>query len=139
MKHFASMRLEVRKITKPSIVNGVPYSHRVKVVAVKNKVSAPYRVAEFDICYTKGVDTAAEVSDILVGAGEAEKKGAWIFYDGEKYQGRDAFVEAVRNPKMFDKALKKAMSLADKINLFGVTTEEGKEKDGTLSVSESED
>lgn len=120
LRHFASIRLQVRKMSKSKIVNGVPHSHRVQVVAVKNKVALPYRTAEFDLCYTSGVDTASEVADILIGAGEAEKAGAWIKYENEKYNGRDAFVAALKDPKLYEKALKKAMSLTDKINLFGL-------------------
>ena len=120
LKHFASLRLSVSKISKSEIVNGLPYSHRVRVVAVKNKVAPPYRTAEFSIIYLSGVDTAGEIADILIGSGEAEKAGAWIKYEGEKYNGRDAFVDALRKKEVFDKALKHAMSLADKVNIFGV-------------------
>lgn len=134
LKHASSLRLQVSKVTKPKIVNGLPYSHRVKVVAVKNKVSAPYRSAEFEITYTAGVDTAGEVADILISAGEAEKSGSWIKYDGEKYQGRDGFAAAIRDPKMFDKALKKAQSLATKVNAFGVQAED----DEKLTIGEGD-
>lgn len=143
LRHFASLRLKVEKITKSKLVNGLPYSHRVKVTAVKNKVASPYRVAEFDICYTKGVDTAAEVADILIASGEAEKAGAWIKYEGEKYQGRDGFVEAIRDPKLYDKAFKKATSLSEKINSFGTeqasSEQDAAAKASTLTVSDSTD
>lgn len=137
LRHFSSLRLQVRKMSKSKMVNGVPFSHRVQVVAVKNKVAAPYRTAEFDIAYTKGVDTAAEVADILISAGEAEKAGAWIKYENEKYNGRDAFVEALRDVKLYDKAFKKAVSLSGKVNLFGVESPAEAEA-GTLSVSEED-
>ena len=133
LRHFSSLRLQVSKISKPKMVNGLPYSHRVKVVAVKNKVSSPYRTAEFDICYTKGVDTVAEVADILIGSDEAKKAGAWISWDGNKYQGRDGFVEGLRDSKVFDKAFKQAMSLTDKVNLFGVVDDKD---DDSVTVEE---
>ena len=135
-KHACAMRLKVEKITKSEIRNNLPYSHKVQVTAVKNKVAIPYRTAIFDLVYTKGVDTVAEVADILMGANIAEKKGAWVVYGTEKYNGRDAFIESLRDPKNYEKAFKKAMSLSDSVNVFGA---KGADKEGEISISAEEE
>jgi recombination protein RecA len=134
LRHAAGLRLRVEKISKPNIVDGLPASHRVRVTAVKNKVSVPYRVAEFDISYQNGVDTTAEVADILIGAKEVVKNGAWFTWEGQRYQGRAELVNAMRDPKVFEKALKKATSV--KTNTFGVTDQS---ESDSLSVKEEGD
>jgi recombination protein RecA len=120
VKHFSTLRLKVEKVSKPWIENDLPAGHRVRVTVVKNKVSRPGRIAEFDLSYTTGVDTAGEVADMLIAGKEAKKKGAWIEYDGIKAQGRDDFKAKIRDPKVFEKALKHAQSLIGKVNVIGV-------------------
>jgi recombination protein RecA len=141
MKHYASLRLDVTKLSGKKYrkeANGVPVGHRVRVKVEKNKLAAPYRQAEFDILYTEGVDKASEIADILIAAKAAEKKGAWVYYDGDKFQGMDKFIEAFRDPKMFEKGLKKARSLSSKVNAFGVGArdDDAALDDGSLRVGE---
>jgi len=138
LKFFSSVRLRVKRVPKSEkMENDVPVGHRVHVSVVKNKVAAPYRQAEFDLYYNSGVDNASEVADILVGAGAVEKKGAWYFYEEQKFQGMAGLVEFVKQPKNMEKAIKKVHSLADKINTFGVqqAAEDPKSEDG-ISIKE---
>lgn len=123
LKHFSSLRIKVRKASKPVIENGVPIGHRVHVEIVKNKVAAPYKQAEFFINYYKGVDNYMELAEILTGNGLAKLSGGWVQYDGNKYHGINEFALALKNDKeMFNKALNKIKSI--NINTFGIKTEE---------------
>lgn len=123
LKHYASLRMAVTKLVGKDNIklkDGVPVGHRVRIKIIKNKLAAPYRVAEFDLLYSKGVDNASEVADILIGGKAAKKAGAWIDYEGERFQGMDKFIAWVRDAKNFDKSLKKAKTLASEMNSFGV-------------------
>ena len=83
LKFYSSVRLDIRRIgalkDRDEIVGN---STRVKVV--KNKVSPPFRQAEFQILYNKGINRAGEILDIGVERKIVEKAGAWYAYDGEK-------------------------------------------------------
>lgn len=89
LKFFASVRLDVRRIG--GIKNGEEHvGNRTRVKVVKNKLAPPFRLAEFDIMYGRGVDAVADLLDLAVGAGLVEKSGAWYSAGGERIgQGRD--------------------------------------------------
>ena len=101
LKFYASVRLDIRRIG--SIKRGeevVGNETRVKVV--KNKVSPPFREAEFDILYGEGVSREGEIIDLGVQAKVVDKSGAWYAYNGEKIgQGKDNCREFLReNPEL---------------------------------------
>ncbi|MCO5977567.1 recombinase RecA [Ideonella oryzae] len=101
LKFYASVRLDIRRIG--SIKRGeevVGNETRVKVV--KNKVSPPFREAEFDILYGEGVSREGEIIDLGVQAKVVDKAGAWYAYNGEKIgQGKDNCREFLReNPEL---------------------------------------
>jgi len=89
LKFYASVRMDIRRIG--SIKKGdevVGSETRVKVV--KNKVSPPFRQAEFDIMYGEGISREGEVLEIGVNLGVLEKSGAWYIYGGDRLgQGKD--------------------------------------------------
>ena len=101
LKFYASVRLDIRRVG--AIKKGdevVGNETRVKVV--KNKVSPPFKTADFDILYGVGVSREGEIIDLGVNLGLVEKSGAWYSYNGERIgQGRDNTREFLRaNPEM---------------------------------------
>src|SRR5215467_12117201 len=89
LKFYSSVRLDIRRIE--SIKEGVEVvGNRTRVKVVKNKCSAPFRQAEFDIMYGKGISREGSVLDVAVDLGIVKKSGAWYTYDGEQLgQGRE--------------------------------------------------
>ena len=101
LKFYASVRMDIRRIgaikDKDQIIGN---STRVKVV--KNKVSPPFKVVEFDLMYGKGISKTGELIDLGAKAEIVEKAGAWYAYKGEKIgQGREnAKIHLEKNPKV---------------------------------------
>ena len=101
LKFYSSVRMDIRRIgaikDKEMIIGN---STRVKVV--KNKVSPPFKVVEFDLMYGKGISKVGELIDLGAKAEIVEKSGAWYAYKGEKIgQGREnAKVYLEQNPKV---------------------------------------
>lgn len=139
--HHSSVRLQVSMISKSmQVINDIPVSHRVRVKVVKNKVAAPFRQAEFEINYLKGVDNASEVADILIAAKKIEQQGAWFFYGKDKFQGMEKLVAHFRTPEVYAKAVAEVKSLTN-VNAFGVMKSEGDKANGNqeeLKVSDEE-
>nr|WP_314539371.1 recombinase RecA [uncultured Ottowia sp.] len=89
LKFYASVRLDIRRTG--SIKKGEePIGNETRVKVVKNKVSPPFKQAQFDILYGQGISREGEIIDMGVEAKVVEKSGAWYAYQGEKIgQGRD--------------------------------------------------
>jgi recombination protein RecA len=99
LKFYASVRLDIRRIG--SIKKGEEViGNETKVKVVKNKVSPPFKTAEFDILYGQGISREGEIIDMGVANKILEKSGAWYAYNGEKIgQGKDNAREFLReNP-----------------------------------------
>ncbi|MGE3927827.1 MAG: recombinase RecA [Lautropia sp.] len=96
LKFYASVRLDIRRtgsIKKGEEVVG----NETRVKVVKNKVSPPFKSAEFDILYGEGTSREGEVIDLGVSANIVEKSGAWYSYNGERIgQGKDNAREYLR-------------------------------------------
>ena len=101
LKFYASVRLDIRRIG--SIKKGEEViGNETKVKVVKNKVSPPFKTAEFDILYGQGISREGEVIDMGVTHKILDKSGAWYAYNGEKIgQGKDNAREFLReNPDL---------------------------------------
>jgi recombination protein RecA len=101
LKFYASVRLDIRRIG--SIKRGEEVvGNETKVKVVKNKVSPPFKEAEFDILYGQGISREGEIIDLGVVAKVVEKSGAWYAYNGEKIgQGKDNCREFLKeNPAL---------------------------------------
>jgi recombination protein RecA len=89
LKFYSSVRLDIRRIE--SIKDGAEVvGNRTRVKVVKNKVSPPFRQAEFDIAYGRGISREGSLLDVGVDLGFIKKAGAWFTYEGEQLgQGRE--------------------------------------------------
>lgn len=101
LKFYASVRLDIRRTGQ--IKSGEEIiGNRTKVKVVKNKIAPPFRVAEFDIMYNKGISKTGDVLDLAALHNIVEKSGAWFAYNDAKIgQGREASKEYLEaNPKV---------------------------------------
>jgi len=101
LKFYSSVRLDIRRIE--SLKDGAEIvGNRTRVKVVKNKVSPPFRQAEFDIMYGQGISREGALVDMSVDLGIVKKSGAWFTYEGEQLgQGRENAKNYLRtNPEV---------------------------------------
>jgi recombination protein RecA len=104
LKFYASVRLDIRRIGQIKEGADNILGNRTKVKVVKNKVSPPFKVVEFDIMYGEGISKVGEIIDLGVEFEIIKKAGSWFSYEGNKLgQGRDA-VKALLldNPELME-------------------------------------
>ena len=128
LKFYSSVRLDVRKIETIAKGDDDPVGNRVRVKVVKNKVAPPFRRAELEMEFGKGISAEGSLLDVAVKYNIIEKSGSWYSYNGNRLgQGRDNIKEFLRkNPET-------AAEIEEKVRkiLFAA--------DDTLAVSEGND
>jgi recombination protein RecA len=115
LKFYASVRMDIRRISQIKQGEEV-IGNRTRVKVVKNKIAPPFRQAEFDIMYNKGISKSGDVLDLAADTGIVEKSGAWYAYSGEKIgQGREATKKYLEdNPKLLEEIAKKVSEESSK-------------------------
>ena len=108
LKFYSSIRMDVRRIDNLK-VNGEIVGNRTRVKVVKNKVAPPFKEAEFDIMFGKGISKSGDILDLAVNNRIVDKSGAWYAYLGEKIgQGREnAKLYLESHPEVCDEIEKK--------------------------------
>ncbi|MBD2254359.1 recombinase RecA [Nostoc parmelioides] len=106
LKFYASVRLDIRRIQ--TLKKGTDeFGNRVKVKVAKNKVAPPFRIAEFDIIFGKGVSTLGCLVDLAEETGILLRKGAWYSYNGDNIsQGRDNAIKYLEEKTEFAEQIK---------------------------------
>jgi recombination protein RecA len=132
LKFYSSVRLDIRRIE--SLKDGAEVvGNRTRVKIVKNKVAPPFRQAEFDIMYGKGISREGSLLDIAVDRDIVKKSGAWYTYEGEQIgQGRENVKNfLIDNPDL-------VMEIQDRV-LKEVGLIEGEEGEDDVEVVETDD
>ncbi|MCD2136688.1 recombinase RecA [Salinicoccus halitifaciens] len=119
LKFYSSVRLEVRRAEQLKLGQEI-VGNRTKIKVVKNKVAPPFRVAEVDIMYGKGISKTGEVVDLASEMDIVDKSGAWYSYNGERLgQGKEnvkAHLE--ENPDLLaeiEQKLRNALGFGEKV------------------------
>jgi recombination protein RecA len=109
LKFYASVRLDIRRIE--TLKDGTDaIGNRTRVKVVKNKLSPPFKTAEFDLLYGRGISREGELLDLAVDAGLVRKSGAWYTYDGDQIgQGKVNAVTFLRENEATALALERKL------------------------------
>ena len=123
LKFYSSIRLDVRRVESLKS-GGDVVGNRVRVKVVKNKVAPPFKEAEFDIMFGKGISSEGDILDLATNAGIIVKSGAWYAYnDGKIGQGREnAKLYLIENPEVCDEVERKLREY------YGLVPETSKEQ-----------
>ena len=132
LKFYSSVRLDIRKIENLK-QDGEVIGNRARVKIVKNKVAPPFREAEFDIIYGKGISKEGNLVDLAVSLDIIEKSGSWFSYNGSKIgQGREKVKKyLMENPEIMtevENKIRENFSQAFEKSLGEETSEENAEK-----------
>lgn len=121
LKFYASMRIDVRKIEQLKATGNEFVGSRTRAKIVKNKVAPPFKDAEFDIMYGRGISKEGEILDLAVKYNIINKSGAWFSYNEMRLgQGRDNVKELLRSKPEMMEEIKEKLTAAMKPDDFSV-------------------
>ena len=114
LKFYSSVRIDVRKVD--TVKSGTDIvGNKVKIKIVKNKLAPPFKVAEVEIIYGKGISNASAVFELALQCGLLEKSGSWFSYKGERIgQGKETIKNMIESDKDFADEL--IRSIREKVN-----------------------
>ena len=116
LKFYASVRIDIRRAEQLKEGNEI-YGNHIKCKIVKNKVAPPFKTAEFDIIYGKGIARSGEIVNIGIELGIISKSGSWFSYEGQRLaQGKDntrKYLES--NPDMMNEIAEKIAAKRDDV------------------------
>lgn len=115
LKYFSSVRIDVRRVE--ALKNGTElYGNRTRAKVIKNKVSPPFKEAEFDIIYGEGISKLGEIVDMGIKLELIDKAGAWFTVGGTRVQGKEAVKQFLReNQEVCDELEQKIRENAAKL------------------------
>lgn len=121
LKFYASMRIDVRKIEQLKATGNEFVGSRTRAKIVKNKVAPPFKDAEFDIMYGRGISKEGEILDLAVKYNIINKSGAWFSYNEMRLgQGRDNVKELLRSKPEMMEEIKEKLTAVMKPDDFSV-------------------
>jgi recombination protein RecA len=137
LKYYASIRLDIRRIQ--TLKKGTEeFGNRVKVKVAKNKVAPPFRIAEFDIIFGKGISTLGCLVDLAEETGILIRKGAWYSYNGENIsQGRDNAIKYLEEKPEFSDKIKQ--QVREKLEMGAVVSANSVKKTSEDEEEEEEE
>jgi recombination protein RecA len=129
LKYYASVRLDIRKGAAIKTKDGDVLGNETKVKVVKNKVAPPFKAAEFQILYNKGISKGSEIVDLGVKIKAIVKSGAWFSYNGEKIgQGKSNVIDYLtEHPEVSDEIEAKIREFYSNKDDYNATADVGGE------------
>jgi recombination protein RecA len=138
LKFYASVRLDIRRIQTLKKANEGEYGNRVKVKVAKNKVAPPFRIAEFDIIFGKGISTLGCLVDLAEETGVINRRGAWYSYEGDNIaQGRDNTIKHMEDNAEF--VAKIQHQVLEKLNTGALVSSNTLKQESEDTEAESEE
>lgn len=140
LKFYSSVRMDIRRIESLKM-NGEVVGNRTRVKVVKNKIAPPFKEAEFDIMFGKGISREGDILDLAANVDIIVKSGAWYSYNGAKIgQGRENAKTYLReNPEIMEEvAAKVRVHYGLGVQDEEVLQETGKQEGETVSATEKE-
>lgn len=136
LKFYASIRMDVRKIETLK-QGGEVVGNRTRIKVVKNKIAPPFKEAEFDIVFGKGISREGDILDLAVKCNVINKSGAWFAYNGNKIgQGRENAKQYLAENELIREEIEEKVREFYQLN--GVPTDGSSTKDGTEAAADSE-
>ena len=140
LKFYASVRIDIRKSESLKTSSAEIFGNHVRCKVVKNKVSPPFKIAEFDIIFGKGISRSGELLDLGLALNIINKSGTWFSYDGQRIgQGKEKARDFIsENKEVYDEILTKILGKKDDIDLSlneEIDPTELEEQDNDLDIT----